>query len=262
LDYSLATLPRNKAGNPQIGRFPYVELTEPDALEQVYTLPLSLLENAALAAKSQLCDSIYYLAAHAVVTRGDQTESAWADGAQIAAGGSWAMYDNFLVTCEVPAPPEVTACTTETAFLLGQTTFEQLFSANTRWGWQVGPIALGDSYENGLYAGAGRNDITKGTLVGSVKIEYLTKSAIRVTYKGTGKLLLGSHVYVGYTSTPTIAPGQFTCFQGTDGLKAGPCGRSFAEAVDTIVYDLPISSTLATGANIYVVAHASANVCE
>ena len=63
------------------GRFPYGNQTE-------YTIPLSDFEGDTL-----------YIAAHAVVTQGDQEETAWADsyGTPISERGSWALYFGYTV---------------------------------------------------------------------------------------------------------------------------------------------------------------------
>ena len=64
------------------GRFPYKYETE-------YTIPLS-----SFGGKSTL-----YIAGHAVVTRGDQEETAWADtyGTRIRERGNWALYFGYTV---------------------------------------------------------------------------------------------------------------------------------------------------------------------
>src|SRR5690606_34969211 len=56
----------------------------------------------------------------------------------------------------------------ETAFAFGEKTFIDLGVTKSRWGWQMGPLNKG-TYEAPLFAGAGQNDVTKGTKVGKVK---------------------------------------------------------------------------------------------
>jgi hypothetical protein len=76
--YVGATPPKKSAP----GKFPYTDQTE-------YTIPLSDFPD--------VC--ILYIAAHAVVSQGDQEETAWADTYGITFGKSWAMFVMYNV-CE------------------------------------------------------------------------------------------------------------------------------------------------------------------
>ena len=87
------------------------------------------------------------------------------------------------------------------------------------WGWSNEINASGTypvTYQFELWAGAGRCDTSKGTLVGSVSVTY-DGSEVSVTYVLDPKYyLLESHVYIGTDPVPegkrgrpTVAPGQF-----------------------------------------------------
>jgi hypothetical protein len=215
---SLASLPQNKNGNPQIGHFAYKTVHNPFVTEVTYTIAKSAwiidgFKNVAVAA-------------HAVVVRLDENggivanETAWGSGSPFNAKGSWAMYVNYTWQyCNTV----VVESRTETAFAYGgnlATCFDQ-FEVSNRWGWSNGPLAEG-SYSFPIYAGAGQCDLNKGTLVGSLNVTYSGGIAI-ITYDmdgtdpetGLAYTLTETHLYAG--SAPlaskngeyTVAPGQF-----------------------------------------------------
>lgn len=113
----------------------------------------------------------------------------------------------------------------ETAFAFSEefstcfTDFDELRSK--RWGWSNGGLEEG-SYEFDVYAGAGRCDLQKGTLVGKLMVDYSDGSA-EVTFKMTenssftGKpyTMTTTHLYVGNEPLPklgwfyTVAPGLY-----------------------------------------------------
>lgn len=84
-----------------------------------------------------------------------------------------------------------------------------------RWGWTNGIIPAGSTTYYNIYAGAGQCDVSKGTLVGEMRVEY---------YNGTAKVYIEmndsytmdeTHLYIGSdkvplnNGTPTVAPGQY-----------------------------------------------------
>ena len=103
----------------------------------------------------------------------------------------------------------------ETAFAFGgdyATCF--LNMGFSRWGWSNGAIAEG-TYEWPIYAGAGQCDLTKGTHVGTLHVNYSAGTAT-VSYEiFSGYSLEETHLYVGTASLPTkngnstVAPGQY-----------------------------------------------------
>lgn len=82
------------------------------------------------------------------------------------------------------------------------------------WGWTNGPLSEG-KYEFDLYAGAGNNDLSKGTLVGKLEVEY-RNGKVSVTYDmKSGFTLKEAQLYIGSDYLPkkgrsyTNSPGQF-----------------------------------------------------
>ena len=103
------------------------------------------------------------------------------------------------------------------------------YVGNTNWGWTNGLLPEG-SYEWDVYAGAGQNDLSKGTIVGTLYVVY-EAGCVTVTYQlndyaeGEGYCLGETHLWVGNDVLPKVsrgrdgwvytnAPGQFP--YGTD----------------------------------------------
>jgi hypothetical protein len=89
---------------------------------------------------------------------------------------------------------------------------------NEFWGWTNGPLPEG-SYEWPIYAGAGQNDLSKGTIVGTLYVDYIG-GCVTVRYElFEGNALGEIHLWVGYEPLPKVrqgkkmvytnAPGQF-----------------------------------------------------
>ncbi|MEM2004642.1 MAG: SdrD B-like domain-containing protein [Zestosphaera sp.] len=113
----------------------------------------------------------------------------------------------------------------------------------SNWGWTNGPIDYG-TYTWDIYAGAGRNDLTKGTKVGSVSIVYDSATGT-LTWKVNlvSPYILENdehkeevHVYVGSNPLPTykkgrttvqtVAPGQYP-YTGSEGSVSGLSGQVY-----------------------------------
>lgn len=144
---------------------------------------------------------------------------------------SFVTNDNAEVGSDVASVTVgVTGCgtTTGTAEELGTgfafgsraSTFTSL-SANRikRWGWSLAIAGTG-SYTYDVYVGAGQNDLTKGTKVGTVTINY-TGTTVTATYNLLPNyVVMSSHLYAGSTAIPmvtqggklvqSVAPGQYT----------------------------------------------------
>jgi hypothetical protein len=215
---SLASIPQTKNGNPKIGNFNDQSTHDPFVTEMTYTIEKSRWNTDAF--------KNVVVAAHAVVVKLDEAgnviarETGWGKGDQFNVKGSWAMYINYTwQDCKI----DVVESKTETAFAFGgdyAKCFDQ-FDVSNRWGWSNGPLAEG-SYTFDLYAGAGQCDVSKGTKVGTLSVNYTDGTAV-VTYQMAGKnpetnlsyTLTETHLYVG--SEPlarkngefTVAPGQF-----------------------------------------------------
>lgn len=224
----LADFPVNRKGNPQIGLFPYATGDITGATSHTFQVPLCVV---GLDGADEACDPVTaYVAAHAAVRKanGDgtfQTETGWGDGDRFVAKGSWAEYFNASLECKVDnvEPPAPVTRTCETAFAWGDedaTCFLDLdFDADgrsdfSRWGWTNGPLGPG-SYAFDIYQAAGRCDLSKGDLVGTLGMTYDGATA-QVTYETLpGFVMDETHLYVG--SAPlasnngeyTVAPGQY-----------------------------------------------------
>lgn len=80
--------------------------------------------------------------------------------------------------------------------------------ARNRWGWAIRRSDTGTTVHN-IYAGAGLNDISRGTLVGTVSINW-NRTTATVTYAlVSGVVMTEAHLYAGTTAPTTIAPGQY-----------------------------------------------------
>lgn len=220
-------IPQTRKGNPQVGQFAYQSSYEPPVTSDTYVIPLSTIS---LDENGQVV-----VAAHAVVGNLNddgsvtETETGWADGTRFVDRGSWATYFQYSVQ-ECEAEPPGPESKTETAFARfgdANTCFLNI-DANgdgagdfNRWGWTNGPLDPG-TYEMELWAGAGRCDVSKGTLVGTVTVEY-TGETVRVTFTTTGTNpdtglsynMADAHAYVGSDILAanngqfTVAPGQY-----------------------------------------------------
>jgi hypothetical protein len=119
-----------------------------------------------------------------------------------------------------------------------------------RWGWTNGPYQRGN-YTLALYRGAGQCDLSKGSLIGWVSIQYTGSNAIITYHAYPGVFFVETHTYVGNDILPkicnphgckyTVAPGQYP--QGHSPLPN--------TTVDTYVF------TNLNG-EIYVITHAEA----
>ena len=75
---SVDDIPRNPAGNPRVGHFPYSAAHAPGTTRYTYSIPLDDLQHTRV------------IAAYAAVHNGDHEEGAWAAGERINATGPWA----------------------------------------------------------------------------------------------------------------------------------------------------------------------------
>jgi len=216
----LLDMPANKKGNPKIGNFPYVTGDITGATNITFNVSLEEAFGAV-----EPCDVTGLLAGHAAVRRdngdgGYETQTGWIDGEQIIEKGSWAMFSSVEFTC--PVDEEVTMpvaeCKEDTAYALGDTTFIDLGITSSRWGWQV-TVNDGENFTTPIYAGAGQNDITKGTEVGKLVVSYLN-GELTVTYRMLdGFVMKDLHLNVSEDDLLSIAPGSYTVVK--EGLANG-----------------------------------------
>jgi hypothetical protein len=144
------------------------------------------------------------------------TETGWGNGDPMVERGNWATYFGIEFTCG-DVPPGLSS---ETAFAYGcedATCFIDLTldGGFSRWGWTNYFTEPGVYYLD-IYAGAGQCDITKGTLVGELRVDY-DGTDVSVKYTTCGEYVMSeTHLYVGsyplaldVNSEPTVAPGQY-----------------------------------------------------
>lgn len=91
-----------------------------------------------------------------------------------------------------------------------------------RWGWsnEVLLEEVGTTGSMDLWAGAGQNDLSKGTLVGSVDYSYSPDTnTLTVTYNTVEENLLKEvHLYVGSVQVDTVANGEYPYTRDADGI--------------------------------------------
>jgi len=245
---NMAEMPATKNGNPKIGNFPYNAGDITGATSYSFSVPLEEV----FGTPDQLCDVGAYLAAHATVRHdnGDgtyQTETGWVEGEQIREKGSWAMYSSLLFTCppeeEMVAMPE---CGNETAYALGDRTFKEILDS-PRWGWEL-EVNDEASLDVPIYAGAGQNDISKGTLVGHLLVAR-DGELVTVRYEMLdGFTMSESHLYVDDKEISDIAPGKY----GNQHELTNATSDEYTVTVEGANPSLPL----------YVVAHAVVAVCK
>jgi hypothetical protein len=234
----LANMPQTRQGNPQIGNFPYQSGDITGATTYTFSVPLSVLNFLCPADNKD-----YYVAAHAALRKPDgsggyQTETGWADGDRFVERGMWGTYFTITLTCECTQPPVGSNCETAFAYAGGTnaagddstTCFLNIDEDSdgigdfNRWGWTNGAIGDG-SYSWAIYAGAGQCDTSKGTLVGTLSVNYSAGTA-NVTYTTNSPYSMNeTHLYVGNEILPrdvngdyTVAPGQYpTIHEGLNG---------------------------------------------
>ena len=123
-------------------------------------------------------------------------------------------YGDFVVA----TPPEEVCFGSETAWAFGDEDAQPIwdFVRSNNWGWTNGPLSEG-SYEFDIYAGAGQNDIERGTLVGTLHVEY-EDGNVTVKYELEEGFFLGeTHLWVGEDELPEVRRGNRTEFTNAPG---------------------------------------------
>lgn len=221
---SLSAMPQNRAGNPQLGLFPYGSSYAAPVATATIAVPLSLF---GLDQSMQACAAVSaYLVTHAVVKKQRvdgswQSETAYGEGTRLVQKGNWATWFAVTFSCAADEPKVLTE---ETAFAWGGPLAACFIGsdllATNRWGWTNGPLSEGD-YRFDIYAGAGQCDLAKGTHVGTLSVSYHGSTATVTYAMFSGFSLSETHLYVG--SDPlastidrrtgakeyTVAPGQY-----------------------------------------------------
>jgi len=154
---------------------------------------------------------------------------------------------------------QISACWgDETAWAYGGTTYAKPnwnYAGGSNWGWTNGPLP-GGSYVWPLYAGAGQNDISKGTLVGNVSVNY-AGGCVNVTYIVDEGYYLGeTHLWVGNLPLPKVSRGRHGMVY-TDAPGQFPYGVDYGfNSTDPGTWETEWSwSGCGFSGNIYVAAH-------
>ena len=135
------------------------------------------------------------------------------DGTVGVGSGPYA-YDNFIVE----TPPVEKCYGSETAWAFGGENANPIWDyvQGNNWGWTNGPLSEG-SYGFPVYAGAGQNDIERGTLVGTLSVEY-DDGTVTVKYELDEGYFLGeTHLWVGDEVLPEVRRGNRTEFTNAPG---------------------------------------------
>jgi hypothetical protein len=233
---------------------------------------------------SALCDKKLYIAYHASTSDGTTSKTCTGDGALIPGqpGKRWWEYltldfacpqtcDGWCC-CEQPEPPtpSTKVCDIGTAFgysegaknLNGNPVGPAVCDAN-RWGWY---FATSQTSSSGtLIVGAGGNDLTKGTAVGTWSAT-IAGSSITFKYElyddnTHGHFDLSSvHVYASCTAPTTCAPGKLTfkddsltgssdtSYTKTFSVASGTCSTYYLIFHATVNQQIPSTETCPTPA--------------
>lgn len=251
---NLATMPQTNSGNPKIGNFPFA--SGPLAGTTSYSVTIPLATFGLSSAMTQCDPRTAYIVSHAVVKRPRadgtlESQSAYGEGTRLVAKGNWATWFSVVLECADDQPPVVGSC--ETAFARSATHSSCFIGSpslsTNRWGWTNGPIGPG-SYSFPIYAGAGKCDIGKGTLVGSLAVTYNGASA-NVSYSmASGFTLDETHLYIGSEPFPRDPNGSFTVAPGQYGnihdLTAASSDSFTVSGLSGSVYVIAHASTCST----------------
>gem|GEM_PF-1567062 len=126
---------------------------------------------------------------------------------------------------------------------------------NRFWGWTNGPLSEG-SYEWDLYAGAGANILSNGTVIGKVYVDY-EDGCVTVTYEVDEGYAIGeAHLWVGNDVLPKVKRGRTSVYTNAPGQF--PYGDSYGfDPVDSSTWESTWTWTqCGFKGDIYVAAHA------
>lgn len=251
---NLDLLPVSDIGTPVSGHFPFQSTVATGVHEYTFTIPWADIESYNGTVD---CNSKFYVYTHADVVYDAYGNEGTGSGGYLCRQVQenvvkrWVCSGVYQAKCCTTPPPPCDG-KTETAFAKGGYVFttgknsnhEKLASLNltkNRWGWAINITETGTTtYE--IWSGAGLNDTSKGTLVGTLTVNW-DGSYATVTYTLSSGSLSGIHVYAGDFKPTTLAPGQY-------GNTA-----SFDPAVTTYTNTYAVSDT--NGDGIWIIAHAS-----
>jgi hypothetical protein len=199
----LANVPTNVYDNADISAFPYKRVVASPGSSFELSLPLD-----SISLPSDPCQGPLYILTKVFADCG----YGWPTGTGTYQNFPYIAYQLCGLDCTV-----LNGC--ETAFAKGGYVFASDVRANpegltslaltrNRWGWAIRRGSIGTTVHN-VYAGAGLNDISRATLVGTVSIAWNGTMA-SVTYSlATGVVMTEAHLYARTSVPTTIAPGQY-----------------------------------------------------
>ena len=221
-------MPQTPGGNPIPGQFPYKSGSGglPAASGSSYSITIPLVDAGIILPAG--CNSTLHIVAHLDVS-GDSIgrQTAFGGCSVGATGRRWWFFMDYVICCPSGDPPPVLGdC--ETAFAKGQWVWTTDPKANpeilsslrlikNRWGWAINLTAAGITHYP-IYAGAGLNKISNGTLVGTLTINWFDSDdpedgvpdTVVITYELlNGYRLAETHVYASPSPPTTTAPGQY-----------------------------------------------------
>lgn len=173
---------------------------------------------------------------------------------------------NFANKCN-----QTVTCGDETGFAYGNSYAIALNSLpnidSNRWGWVNGPLSY-DMYDFPIYAGAGNNVLSNGTIVGNAHLDYnaIGIATVTITYI-SNYTNTESAVYIGSANLPvnpmnnktTVAPGQYqkaTIF-GITGSYSNSTNYSSIYSKSGETYTITGLS-----GNIYLIVHTAGTLCD
>jgi cysteine-rich repeat protein len=132
--------------------------------------------------------------------------------------GNTSSGDGCSSTCTVEQPQAQPLNSCETAFAFGDRNrdgnldqgdveLDDILNTN-RWGWQLN-VNKGDNFTTPIYAAAGGNDISKGTLVGELTVSYVNDKVAVTFTMGAGNTMGTTQLYVGGENVQNAAPGTY-----------------------------------------------------
>lgn len=216
-------IPTNRAGNPQIGLFPYGGGVTGNTVSYTFDL----------ADFGLTCDDELAIAAHAVVSNGSQTETAWASGTRMVQRGNWAMWFSYQAECPTNGPPPVQECLSYgTGYAFGDVTFAQV--GENGWGWTITGANPGDSGDAIIYANAGMQYKTDDP-VGTFSWSYETNGFFSATFiADSGFGFIDTHLHVGGYTTEVNGRGNYN-FNGNVTMSAQDVVHYYGETTgDTV----------------------------
>lgn len=230
---SIADIPVDDKGNPMLGRFEFNSGDITGATSHTFAVPLfkfglerRLDDDLDRAIES--CDPVTaHLAAHAALRKdnGDgtwQTQTGWAAGERMLAGGNGATLFTLSLDCDTHEPPQLEACATSfakgdasTCFIGADFDLDGRADGIARWGWTNGPLAPGTGAAWPVYANADPCDVGKATRVGSLAVSYGRDGHAQIVFDRVGDFVLEEeHLYIGTEPLPRGQQGRFTVAPG------------------------------------------------